>query len=98
MWLIQFIKDVVNSIHNAISHGKSGTYNIASGKVVTIKELAELILSISGKKLEIRHTTPKKLDITHSQSDIDLAKINLKYHPKFELREGIKELQKSYLY
>jgi len=88
------IKDVVNSIHNAIPQDKSGTYNIASGKVVTIKELAELILSISGKELEIRHTTPKKWDITHSQPDIDLAKINLKYHPKFELREGIKELQK----
>jgi len=88
------IEDVVNSIHNAISHGKSGTYNIASGNVVTIKELAELILSISRKKLEIRHTTPKKGDIIHSQSDISLAEINLKYHPKFELKEGIKKLEK----
>jgi len=86
------IKDVINSIHNAISHDKSGTYNIASGKVVTIKELAELVLSISGKELEIKYTTPKNEDIIHSQSNIDLAKINLKYHPKFELREGIKEL------
>jgi UDP-glucose 4-epimerase len=88
------IEDVINSIHNAISHSKSGTYNIASGKVVTIKELAEMILSISGKKLEIRHTTPKKGDIIHSQSDISLAEINLKYHPKSELRECIKELKK----
>lgn len=85
---------MVNSIHNATSHGKSGTYNIASEKIITIKELAELILSISRKKLKIIHVIPKKGDIIHSQSDIALAKINLKYHPKFELREGIRELQK----
>jgi len=88
------IKDVISSIHNATSFEKNGTYNIASGKVVTIKELAELVLSISGKELEIKYTTPKNEDIFHSQSNIDLAKNNLNYDPKFELREGIKELQK----
>lgn len=86
------VYDVINSIQNAISNDKSGTYNIASGKAVTIKELAEMIISISGKKLEIKYTTPKKGDIMYSQADISLAKNKLGYHPKFELREGIKQL------
>jgi UDP-glucose 4-epimerase len=85
------IDDVINSIHNAISFGKSGTYNIASGKTVTIKELAELMVSISGKKLEIQHTTALKGDIRNSQADISLAKKDLGYSPKFEL-DRIKEL------
>jgi len=34
------IDDVISSIHNAISFGKSGTYNIASGKTVTIHFLS----------------------------------------------------------
>jgi len=85
------IDDVTSSIHNAISHSKSRTYNIASGRVVTIKELAELMVSISGKKLEIQHTAALKGDIRNSQADISLAKKDLGYSPKFEL-DKIKEL------
>ena len=85
------IYDVINSIHNAISHDKSGTYNIASGKVVTIKDLAEKMILLSGKKLEIQYTATKKGDIKYSQADISLAKNELEYYPKFEL-DKIKEL------
>ncbi|NWK09536.1 NAD-dependent epimerase/dehydratase family protein [Marine Group I thaumarchaeote] len=85
------IDDVINSIHNAISYGKSGTYNIASGRVVTIKELAKFMISISGKKLQIQHTAALKMDIRNSQADISLAKKDLWYSPKFEL-DKIKEL------
>jgi len=84
------IDDVINSMYNAISHGKSGTYNIASGKAVTIKELAELMLSVSEKKLGVEYFVGKKGDIKHSQADISLAKKELGYSPKFELREEIK--------
>ena len=86
------IDDVVNSIHNAISYGKSGTYNIASGKIITIKELADMILFSSGKKLKIKYTTPKKGDIKYSQADISLAKNNLGYNPKRKLKDGIIQL------
>ena len=85
------IDDVISSIHNAISFGKSGTYNISSGRVVTINELAELMISISGKKLEIQHTTALKGDIRNSQPDISLAKKELRYSPKVEL-DRIREL------
>ncbi|MGY5146737.1 MAG: NAD-dependent epimerase/dehydratase family protein [Candidatus Nitrosopumilus sp. bin_7KS] len=85
------IDDVIYSIHNAILHGKSGTYNIASGKIVTIQELAELMVSISGKRLEIQHVTALKGDIRNSQADISLAEKELGYSPKFEL-DKIKEL------
>jgi UDP-glucose 4-epimerase len=86
------VYDVIESIHNSVSNDKNGTYNIASGKAITIKELAELIISTSGKKLEIKHAAPKKGDILHSQADISLAKNKLGYYPKFELKEGIKQL------
>ena len=36
------INDVVESIYDAIKNGKNGTYNIASGKAITINELAKL--------------------------------------------------------
>lgn len=86
------IDDVINSIHNAIACDRTGTYNIASGKAVTINELAEIIICLSGKKLEIKHITSKKGDILYSHADISLAEKNLKYYPKIELKEGIKQL------
>ncbi len=75
-----------------MSSNNNGIYNIASGKTVTIRELAELMISVSGKKLEIKYTTPKKGDIMNSQADIDLAENELGYDPKFELKEGIRQM------
>ena len=86
------IQDVIYSIHNAISSDKNGTYNIASGNAVTIKELAELMISLSGKKLEIQYSPAKNGDIRYSQADISSAKDNLAYYPKVQLKEGIKAL------
>ena len=86
------IYDVIQSIHNAVVYDKSGIFNIASGKTVTIKELAEQMISLSGKKLEIKFLAEKQGDIKHSQADISMAKNQIMYSPKFELKEGIKEL------
>ena len=85
------IEDVVKSIHNAISRGKNGTYNIASGKAVTIKKLAEMMILSSERNLDIQYLAPKKEDIKYSQADISLAIKDLEYSPKFEL-DRIKEM------
>lgn len=89
------VYDVINSIQNAILSDNNGVYNIGSGKAITIKELAELIISLAEKKLEIKYTAPKKGDIMYSQADITLAKNKIRYYPKIELKEGIKDLLDS---
>ena len=83
--------DLFYSIHNAIVNGKNGTYNIVSGKVIAIKDLAELMILLSGRKLEIKNYNTKKRDIRYSQADISHAEKDLRYSPKFEL-DKIKEL------
>jgi len=91
------IHDVVNSINNSISkiEGKCGIlYNIASGKSTTIKDLATLMISISGKNLHLKYSPKIKGDIRFSQADISLAKKNLSFHPKITLKEGVKNLLK----
>ena len=81
------IKDVIDSIYDAIENGKNEIYNIASGKTVTIKKLAEFMISLSGKDLEIIYSDTKKGDIRFSQADITLAKKELGYLPKHGLDE-----------
>ena len=79
--------DAVAAIYNAIQNGKKGIYNIASGKAVTINDLAKLIISLSQKDLKINHLPPKKGDIKFSEADISLAKNEIKYQPKVKLDE-----------
>lgn len=85
------IEDIINSIHKAITLEKSGIYNIASGKAITIKELADKIITLSKEKLKIEYLPEKKGDIKYSQADISLAKKELKFFPKFTL-DKIQEL------
>ena len=81
------INDVVESIYDAIKNGKNGTYNIASGKAITINELAEFMISLSKKDLEIHHISEKHGDIRYSEADISLAKNKIGYVPKLGLNE-----------
>ena len=85
------IKDIVNSIYDAMKNGKNGTYNVASGKGITIKKLAELMISLSKKDLKIIYIDTKKGDIRFSEADISLAKNELQYLPKYGV-ENVKNL------
>ena len=87
------IHDIVESINAAIKNGKNGTYNIASGKSITINKLAEFMISLSGKNLEIQHISEKHGDIRHSEADISLARQKIGYLPKLKLDEIKKFMQ-----
>jgi UDP-glucose 4-epimerase len=89
---------VVNFFHLAIEkldEKKASIYNIATGKQVSINELANLMISISGKKLEIEHSKPLEGDIKHSQASISRAQSELGFFPKVSLGDGIEHLLKS---
>ena len=88
------ISDIVQSIKCAILkiHDKKGNvYNIATGKSINIKKLAETILQISDKKLEILFETPKHGDIIRSEANITKAKSELNFDSKIKLEDGLRE-------
>ena len=84
------VNDVTDSIYCAIKNGEIGTYNIASGKAITINELATLMIELSGKNIEIEYVSSKKGEIKFSQADISLSKKEINYFPKSELNEIFK--------
>ncbi|RZD46467.1 MAG: NAD-dependent dehydratase [Thaumarchaeota archaeon] len=85
------IEDVINAIYNAMQSSNSGTYNIASGKTITINELVNKMILLSRKKLEIKHIRAKKGEIRFSHADISKAKKEIGFSPKINL-DRIKEL------
>jgi len=90
------IYDVVDAINITISNiqGKLDVYNIASGKSISVNDLANLMISISGKDLKIIHHPQKKGEVRFSHANISLAKKELGFSPKITLKEGVKNLLK----
>lgn len=93
------ILDVVQAFDKSIKNmdnKKGRSYNIASGKYVSIKDLAQMMIDISGKKIPIVYKKPKKGDILHSQVSVWLAKKELGYTPQVKLKEGLEGLVKEF--
>jgi nucleoside-diphosphate-sugar epimerase len=73
--------------------GKKGNfYNIASGTYTTINDLAKLMILISGKNLDLKHTLSRDGDISHSVASITLSQKELGYSPKILLKQGLQKL------
>jgi len=92
------IYDVGDAINLSISNmgeKRGNVYNIASGKSISIIDLAKLILLISKKNLEIIYSPLKSKDIRFSQANIDLAKKELLFLPKTELKQGMERLVRA---
>jgi len=88
------INDVVDAINLTISNiqGKLDVYNIASGKSISINDLANLMILISGKDLKIIHYPQRKGEVRFSQANISLSKKELGFSPKIGLEQGIRNL------
>lgn len=90
-----YVDDVVEAFSCAIKNidGKCGqVYNIASGKFVSIKELADLMIDVSGKDLSTDYQDALKGDIKESQCTVFLARKDLGFEPRVGLKEGIKKI------
>ena len=65
-------------------------FNIASEHPVTINDLAETLIRVSGKTVPVVHGAPLKGDIKYSRADITRAKNILGFAPKMTFEEGLR--------
>jgi UDP-glucose 4-epimerase len=88
-----FVDDVVEAnilaFENKIEHA---FINIASGVMTSVKELAEIMIRLSGLSLNPIYEKTREGDITKSQADITLAKNLINWEPKTNLEEGLKKI------
>jgi nucleoside-diphosphate-sugar epimerase len=73
------IDDVARLIAQVILHRSTGVLNIATGSSVSFRAIAELVVKLSGKPVEVRGT-PRQNPITHRHFDITEC---LKAFPQF---------------
>ena len=88
-----YIKDVIQANLLVTKNDVSGEiFNIGAGSPISLTELAKLILKITNKgNLKINYTEPRAGDIIHSYADISKAKKLLKFEPKYNQEQGLKE-------
>ena len=88
-----YVKDVVEANLLAAHTDVAGEiFNIGAGSPITLNELGELMLEISGKHdLKLEYTDPRSGDILHSYADISKAKEMLGFEPRYNQEEGLRD-------
>ncbi len=66
-----------------------GPVNLGNPDEFTIKELAEMVIELTGSKSKLTYLPLPEDDPTQRQPDISLAKQKLNWEPKVKLREGL---------
>lgn len=89
-----FIDDVLVAYETLIDHPVSGgqIYNIGTGKQHTVGEVTDTVLRLLGNKVEYELGVPQnwKNEPGFWQANIDKAKLELRWEPKYTLETGLK--------
>jgi UDP-glucose 4-epimerase len=64
--------------------------NVGSGTEVCVRDLASLIIQVTGGKAEIVYNPRTDAGVSRMCADVALARTKLNYQPHFSLTEGLK--------
>ncbi len=94
---LNYVKDIANGFITVGLHENTigDVYNLGSGQEISIKDLAEKIIELTGKEVEIIGDTqrirPEKSEVERLLSNAEKAKKVTGWEPKYTLEEGLKE-------
>jgi GDP-D-mannose 3', 5'-epimerase len=87
-----YIDECIEGVRKLVESEFAGPVNIGSEEMVTINQLAEMVMQIANKKLTIKHI-PGPLGVRGRNSDNHLIAETLKWKPTCALHDG---LEKTY--
>ena len=89
-----YIDDCVRALVLLMKSTFDSPLNIGSSRRVTIDELAQIIIKISGKNLSIGHDLTKPQGVRGRNADLTLVRRELGWEPKITLEEGLEKTYK----
>ena len=93
-----YVKDVVNGALLILEKGESmKPYNLGYGNGITIGEILNAILTVTGKNLDVIWDDSKPTTIPFRAVSTDRIKNELGFNPKYTFEEGIKETIEWYI-
>ena len=84
-----YIDDCIEGISLIMESGFTEPLNLGTEELVTIDQLAETVISVSGKRLRIRHDTARPQGVAGRNSDNTLLRIITGWEPWITLHQGI---------
>jgi len=88
-----YIDDCLEATYRLMKSDYNEPLNIGSDQAITIDELADIIIEISGKKLTKKYDPSKPVGVRSRNADLTLLEQVLGWRPKVSYREG---LEKTY--
>jgi len=94
---LNYVKDIANGFITVGLHEDTigDVYNLGTGQEISIGDLAEKIIELTGKEVEIIEDTqrirPEKSEVERLLSNAEKAKKTTGWEPKYMLEEGLKE-------
>jgi dTDP-glucose 4,6-dehydratase len=84
-----YVSDLVDGIIRLMLSKEHGPINIGNPREMTIKEIAETIIRMTGSKSKLINKPLPKDDPKQRKPDITLARTKLEWEPKVPLEEGL---------
>jgi len=93
-----YVSDLISGMHKLMNSPKGviGPINIGNPVEFTMLELAENVLELTGSKSKLKFMPLPQDDPMQRRPNIDLARKELQWEPKVQLREGLVETIKYF--
>lgn len=85
------VADVAQFVEVVLDRGAAGVFNVGTGRAVSIRELAAIVMRLAGLGGEPLYGPPRPGDIKYSAADVTKAKL-LGWRPQIPLEEGLRGL------
>lgn len=87
-----FVANVVRANYLACTapDAPGKVFNIASDHIVSVNDLAQALIEMAGREVEVVHDPPVAGEVRYSISDITRARLVLGYEPLVDFAEGLK--------
>jgi UDP-glucose 4-epimerase len=86
-----FVEDVVEANILAMESSATGVFNIGTGRSISISDLANVIMDVTGRSFVPLFQEKRAGDVEHSVANISKAS-TFGYRPKYSIKEGITEI------
>jgi len=85
-----YVDDVVQANLRAAASGPpGGIYNIGTGVGTTVRELAAVLMTLTGRHVAVEHADFRAGEVRRSLADPGRARRELGFEPQFDIRRGL---------
>jgi GDP-D-mannose 3', 5'-epimerase len=87
-----YVDEAVDGVLRLMESGHKTPINIGSSEMISVNDLAKMVIDISGKKLTIKNVSSNAIGVQGRNSDNTLIKEVLGWSPSQPLRTGMEKL------